>query len=141
MSFLKENGAAVVLIAAIFMSLGFMLGRCCSHHGCCPPKKGCHKTECHKKSDCSKSCSSKCSHGEGHGHHEEMVFVEALIEDGFEGDTTISIEGGEVIVKVIDGEVDVDFDLESLEEILEGAHGDNIHEVHKEVRIFTTEEH
>ena len=136
MSFLKEHGTAAILLAVIFMSLGFMMGRCCSHKG------GCHKpAKCHKGEH-------KCGHHEhgdhavfisDDGHSEEMIIVKALMEEGFEGDTTMSIPGGEIVLSIgEDGEVDVEVDIDNINE----AHGEHIHEVHKEVKIIkTTEEH
>ena len=122
MLFLKEHGTA-----AIFMSLGFMMGRCCTKH--------CHKAKCHKGEH-------KCS-GHEHGDHavwisednDDMVIVKALMEDGFVGDTTMSIPGGEIVLSIgEDGDVEVDVDIEGYDE--------RIHEFHKEVRIVkTSEEH
>ena len=139
MSFLKEHGTAAILLAAIFMSLGFMMGRCCSH------KRGCHKpNKCHKGE-------YKCRHHEkgdhsgcavfvsDDGHSEEMILVKALMEEGFEGDTTMRIPGGEIVLSIgEDGEVSVDVDIEDIE----AAHGEHVHEVHQEVKIIkTTEAH
>ena len=61
------------------------------------------------------------------------------MEEGFLGDTTLSIPGGEIVITVgEDGEVNVEADIEELLE----SHGESVHEVHKEVRIIkTTEEH
>ena len=132
MSFLKEHGTAAILLAAIFMSLGFMMGRCCS--------RNCHKAnKCHKSAKCHKG--EHICGGHEHGDHavwisddnEDMVIVKALMEEGFEGDTTMSIPGGEIVLSIgEDGEVDVEVDIE--------GHGESIHEVHKEVRIVTTSE-
>ena len=125
MSFLKEHGIAAILLAAIFMSLGFMMGRCCTKH--------CHKAKCHKGEH-------KCS-GHEHGDHavwisednDDMVIVKALMDDGFVGDTTMSIPGGEIVLSIgEDGDVEVDVDIE--------GHDERVHEVHKEVRIVTTSE-
>ena len=138
MSFLKEHGTAAILLAAIFMSLGFMMGKCNSG-----------KCGLHKKAKCHKGHGEKCGH-KGHGDHSEcavfisdehgshsqdMVIVKALMEDGFVGDTTLVIPGGEIVLSIgEDGEVDVEVDIEE--------HDGEVHEVHKEVRIKrTSEEH
>ena len=140
MSFLKENGAAAVLIAAIFMTLGFMLGKCCSHpRGCHKGASGCHKGHdgCgHHGDKKHKDCGIWVS---DHGHCDELIIVDALMEEGFVGDTTLSIPGGEIVITVgEDGEVNVEADIEELLE----SHGESVHELHKEVRIIkTTEEH
>lgn len=141
MSFIKEHGTAAILLAAIFMSLGFMMGKCSSK-----------RCGFHKNAKCHKSHGEKCGH-HGHGDHaecavfisedhgghgEEMVIVKALMEDGFVGDTTMVIPGGEIVLSIgEDGEVDVNVDIEDLP-----GHGEEIHEVHKEVRIIkTSDEH
>ena len=139
MSFLKENGTAAILLAVIFMSLGFMLGRCCSSSCGLHKKHKCHKGhgehKCDHKghsdhSDCAVFISDDGSHSE------DMVIVKALMEDGFVGDTTLTIPGGEIVLSIgEDGEVDVKVDIEDF-----SGEGEEIHEVHKEVRIIKTSE-
>jgi hypothetical protein len=145
MSFIKENGTAALLLAAVFMSLGFILGKVTD---CKKGHRGCHKGN---KSHCDKSF--KCSHGSDGAHSDcsvwvsdednhfehggEMIIVKTLMEDGFEGDTVMKIPGGEIIIKIMDGEVEVDFDVDV--ESVEGLHSHEgiSHEVHKEVQIVT----
>ena len=111
MSFLKEHGTAAILLAAIFMSLGFMMGKCNS--GKCGLQKNakCHKgygDKCgHKGHKYHSDCSVWISDDHG-GHSENMVIVKALMEDGFVGDTTLVIPGGEIELSIgEDGEVDM----------------------------------
>lgn len=149
MSFLKENGTAAILVAAVFLILGFGLGKVTNcHKGCHKAHTECsHDAKCGKKAKCGKEakCGKKehegCSHGkEGqehhagckHGHGEEMVIVESLIEGGFEGDTVMVIPGGEIKLTVNGEDVNVEVNLD--EEHFEGEH----HEVHKEVVIVKT---
>jgi hypothetical protein len=127
MSFLKENGTAAILLAAIFMSLGFMLGKCCSHRGCHKgAQKSCHKShgdhKCDHKSH--SECSVWVSEDSEHGHGDEMIIVKSLMADGFEGDTILNIPGGEIVIAIHDGEVNVEVEIEEHEE-----HGE--HESHE----------
>lgn len=125
---------------------------CCSHDGHGDHAKCGKKAKCNKDSKCSKSCSKKCEgkshegckghghdhdHGDhskcSHGHHnEELIIVETLKDDGFEGDTTITIPGGEIKLS-INGE-DVEVEVEIDEEHYDG----DVHEIHKEVVVVTT---
>jgi hypothetical protein len=93
------------------MSLGFMMGKCCSKHGC-------HKA--HSESECShakhRECSVWVSEDSDHAHGDEMIIVKALMEDGFEGDTTLTIPGGEIVISINDGEVNVDVEIEEYTE-------------------------
>ena len=143
MSFIKENGTAALLLAAIFMSLGFVLGKVTD---CKKGHRGCQKG---KKSHCDKS--RQCSHGSQNTHSDcavwvsdcahcfdfdsehggEMIIVKSLMEDGFEGDTVINIPGCEIIIKIIDGEVEVDVEIEEEHH----SHDEISHEIHKEVRV------
>lgn len=130
MSFLKENGTAAILLAVIFMSLGFMLGKCCFQRGCHKvAHKGCHKSQSDYKCghEKHKDCAVLISEDSAHAHGDEMLIVKALIDDGFEGDTILNIPGGEIIIMINDGEVDVQIEHE-------------IHEVHKDVRIVKDHE-
>ena len=94
--FIKEHGAAAILLSIVFMSLGFLLGKVTSHHG--------NHTGC--KSEAS------CNHGDYEvGQH--MIIVESMMDEGFEGDTVLTIPGGSIHLS-IDGEnVDVNVELES----------------------------
>ena len=130
MSFLKEHGTAAILLAAIFMSLGFMMGKCNSGKCGLNKKAKCHKghgEKCgHKGHKSHSDCAVWISDDNG-SHSEDMVIVKALMEDGFVGDTTLTIPGGEIVLSIgEDGEVYVNVDIED-----HHGHGDVIHEVHK----------
>jgi len=125
--FIKEHGTAAILLAAIFLSLGFMLGKVTGkgHHGC---NKGNHKSSCSHVSSCNHvEHPSECDfafHSDDH-----MIIVESMMSEGFEGDTTLTIPGGEIQIS-IDGE-NVEVSVEIDEE--EHQHGE--HEEHKEVKV------
>ena len=135
MMFIKEHGTAAILLAAIFMSLGFILGKVTSRHG---GHSGCKSaTSCnHFDKSCNKSLHSEhanCNHwvGEGGSH---MLFVESMMEDGFEGDTILAIPGGSIHLS-IDGE-DVQVQVE-VEDHNQEHHG---HEEVRVVKVMSTEE-
>jgi hypothetical protein len=46
----------------------------------------------------------------------ESVLFGFLMEDGFEGDTTLTIPGGEIVISINDGEVNVDVEIEEYTE-------------------------
>ena len=133
--FIKEHGTAAILLAAIFMSLGFILGKVTSRHG---GHRGCKSAiSCnHFDKSCNKSIHSahaKCNHWVAEGG-EHMIFVESMMEAGFEGDTVLTIPGGEIHISIDGEEVDVQVDFED---------NDNEHVGHEEVRIvkvISTEE-
>ena len=137
--FIKEHGTAAILLAAVFMSLGFILGKVTSRHG---GHRGCKSATSCNHSKCTapptgKSCDKfiHSEHGnvahwvEEGGNH--MVFVESMMEAGFEGDTVLAIPGG-VIHLTIDGEeVEVQVEVE---------HNENVdHEKVKIVKVISTE--
>ena len=120
MSFIKENGTAALLLAAVFMSLGFILGKVTNSH---KGHKGCHKNQScshdpHRGHDGHADCVVWISDDDAldclalHSSHGEMIIVEALMEEGFEGDTVIVIPGGEIIIKMLDGDVDVELNID-----------------------------
>jgi len=53
-----------------------------------------------------------------------MIIVKSLMADGFEGDTILNIPGGEIVIAIHDGEVNVEVEIEEHEE-----HGE--HESHE----------
>ena len=122
--FLKEHGTAAILLAAIFLALGFMLGKVTG--------KG------HPKSSCSHVPS--CNHGEHSSDSDfafhsddQMIIVESMMSDGFEGDTVVTIPGGEIHISIDGDNVDVSFDIDA--ELHEnGEHGKDGE--HKEVKVF-----
>lgn len=133
--FIKEHGTAAILLAAIFMSLGFILGKVTSRHG---GHKGCKSAiSCnHFDKSCNKSIHSEhanCNYWvEEGGKH--MIFVESMMEAGFEGDTILAIPGGEIHISIDGEEVEVQVEVED--------HNQK-HLEHEEVRIvkvISTEE-
>lgn len=115
MSFLKEHGTAAILLAAIFMSLGFMMGKCSSHRGCHKgSQKGCHKSHSDYKCghDKHKECAVWISEDSEHAHGDEMIIVKTLMADGFQGDTTLQIPGGAIVISILDDVVDVNVEIE-----------------------------
>jgi hypothetical protein len=132
--FIKEHGTAAILLAAVFMSLGFILGKVTSRHG---GHRGCKSATSCNHSKCTppppgKSCDKfiHSEHGnvahwvEEGGNH--MVFVESMMEAGFEGDTVLTIPGGEIHLTIDGEEVEVQVEVEI---------EDNEHADHEEVKI------
>ena len=141
--FLKEHGTAALLLAAVFLGLGFMLGKVSSCHG---SHRGCDR-----QSECSHSTKSKCNHSGAYsdsdsGAHagcshsavesfsggEHMIIVESMIESGFEGDTVLTILGGEIHMSIHGDDVDVRVEIEEHD-----VHdGHDVHDEHtKEVKV------
>ena len=120
--FIKEHGAAAILLAIVFMSLGFVLGKVTSHHG---GPRGCKvATFCpHSSQSCNQSIPPSpfpCNHVDKEGS-QHMIVVESMMEAGFEGDTVLTIPGGSIHLS-IDGEnVDVKVELD----VDEHKHGDH----------------
>ena len=127
--FIKEHGTAAILLAAIFLALGFMLGKVTGkgHHGC---NNGHHKSSCNHVSSCNHGKhSSNCDyvfHADDH-----MIIVESMMSEGFQGDTILTIPGGEVHISIDGDNVDVRVDEEVLHEHKE--HGE--HDENKEVKV------
>lgn len=116
-----NQNVVVVLVALAFGAIGFSLGRvtcCCPPPGaCCAPTEGCEKS---------------CEHSEvriihSDGEDDVQVLIDGLLNDGFEGDTTLVIPGGTAMVSSHDGEVRVEVEMEQSDE--------NGSEVHKEVTV------
>ena len=128
--FLKEHGTAALLLAAIFLALGFMLGKVTGkgHHGC---DKGNQKSSC--------SHVPSCNHGEHSSDcdftfqsDDHMIVVESMMSEGFEGDTVLTIPGGEIHISIDGDNVDVSVEID--EEVHEhGEHEE--HGEHKEVKV------
>ncbi len=137
--FIKEHGTAAILLAAIFLALGFMLGKVTGkgHHGC---NKGHHKSSCNHVSSCNHGEHS--SNGDFVFHSDDnMIIVESMMSEGFEGDTILTIPGGEIHVSIDGDNVDVrvDVDEEDLHEHKEhGQHGE--HKEVKVVKVITVDE-
>jgi hypothetical protein len=129
--FIKEHGTAAILLAAIFLALGFMLGKVTGkgHHGC---NKGHHKSSCNHISSCNHGKHSSNSDFVFHSD-DHMIIVESMMSEGFQGDTILTIPGGEIHMSIDGDNVDVrvDVDEESLHE--HGEHGE--HDEHKEVKV------
>ena len=104
--FIKEHGAAAILLAIVFMSLGFVLGKVTSHHGH-DTHRGCQNA-------------TPCSHGADEGG-QHMIIVEAMMEEGFEGDTVLTIPGGSIHLSIDGEDVDVNVELD----VDEHNHGDH----------------
>lgn len=140
--FLKEHGTAALLLAAVFLGLGFMLGKVTSCHG---SHRGCDR-----QSECSHSSKSKCNHSGAYsdsdsGAHagcshsavesfsggEHMIIVESMIESGFEGDTVLTIPGGEIHMSIHGDDVDVRVEIEEHD-----VHDEQTKEV-KVVKVIT----
>jgi len=123
--FIKEHGTAAILLAAVFMSLGFILGKVTSRHG---GHRGCKSATSCNYSKCTppppgKSCDKfiHSEHGnvahwvEEGGNH--MVFVESMMEAGFEGDTVLTIPGGVIHLSIDGEEVEVQVEVEHNENV------------------------
>ena len=140
--FLKEHGTAALLLAAVFLGLGFMLGKVTSSHG---SHRGCDR-----QSECSHSTKSKCNHSGAYsdsdsGAHagcshsavesfsggEHMIIVESMIKSGFEGDTVLTIPGGEIHMSIHGDDVDVRVEIEEHD-----VHDEQTKEV-KVVKVIT----
>ena len=126
--FLKEHGTAAILLAVIFLALGFMLGKVTGkgHHGC---NKGHHKSSCNHGEHSSNS--DFVFHSDDH-----MIVVESMMSEGFQGDTILTIPGGEVHISIDGDNVDVRVDEEVLNE--HGEHGE--HKEVKVVKVITVDE-
>lgn len=113
--FLKEHGASAILLAIVFMSLGFMLGKVTSHQG---GHRGCKSvTSCHHSSQ---SCNKfvpptpvHCNHVNKEGG-DHLIIVESMMEAGFEGDTVLNIPGGSIHISIDGDDVDVMVDVEEV---------------------------
>ena len=120
--FIKEHGAAAILLAIVFMSLGFVLGKVTSHHG---GQRGCKgATFCpHSSQSCSQSIPPPpfpCNHVDKKGS-QHMIIVEAMMEEGFEGDTVLTIPGGSIHLSIDGEDVDVNVELD----VDDHNHGDH----------------
>jgi hypothetical protein len=118
--FLKENGPAAILLAIVFMSLGFILGKVTGHQGGhrgCKSAASCH----HSSPSCNKFTPPPpvhCKHAKKEGG-DHLIIVESMIEDGFEGDTVLNIPGGSIQISIDGDDVDVKVDVEDI------IHGDH----------------
>lgn len=116
--FLKEHGTAAILLAAIFLALGFMLGKVTGkgHHGCNTAN---HKSSCSHVSSCKHGEHSSDSdfvfHSENH-----MIVVESMMNEGFEGDTVLTTPGGEIHISIDGDNVDVSVNLDEHEHEKQG---------------------
>jgi len=135
--FLKEHGTAAILLAVIFLALGFMLGKVTGkgHHGC---NKGNHNSSCSHVPSCNHGEHSSDSDFAFHSD-DQMIIVESMMSDGFEGDTVLTIPGGEIHISIDGDNVDVSFDIDA--ELHEnGEHGKDVEDgedgEHKEVKVF-----
>ena len=95
---------ATILIAAAFTMIGFALGRVTAPQAAhsvssSPPMPGMHHMEW-------------VSEG-GSGEDEVMVIVKSLENEGFEGDTVMTIPGGQLRMVREGGEVQVEVEMES----------------------------
>jgi len=126
--FIKEHGTAAILLAAIFLALGFMLGKVTGkgHHGC---NKGHHKSSCNHVSSCNHGKHSSNSDFVFHSD-DHMIIVESMMSEGFEGDTILMIPGGEIHISIDGDNVDVRVDVDE-----EGMHEHGEHGEHKEVKV------
>jgi len=126
--FIKEHGTAAILLAAIFLALGFMLGKVTGkgHHGC---NKGYHKSSCNHVSSCNHGKHSSNSDFVFHSD-DHMIIVESMMSEGFEGDTILMIPGGEIHISIDGDNVDVRVDVDE-----EGMHEHGEHGEHKEVKV------
>jgi hypothetical protein len=135
--FLKEHGTAALLLAAIFLGLGFIIGKVTSHHGghngC---KKACKTSESCSHSTHSKSAHAGCNHWVAESGAEHMIIVESLMEAGFEGDTVLTIPGGAIHINIDGDYVNVEVEID---ESSEGGHGEG-HEEVRVIKVITTEE-
>ena len=129
MSFIKNNSVAAILIALAFAVVGYGMGKVSSG------QEGCHNAH----SECSHEGHEGCKghdHGDhskcSHGHGEELIIVETLKADGFEGDTTITMSGGEIKLSIKGEDVEVEVEID--EEHYDG----DVNEVHKEIVIVKT---
>ena len=128
---MNTNWSKILLFSLLSFALGFLVARTCCGGG------GCHKgdTTCHGESRCAEggtcdkaggdhpvggACCKGEMHGEGKGAcckggHGEMsvgadkvhVIIDGLKEKNFQGDTTITIEGGTVNIKRTGEEMEV----------------------------------
>ena len=113
--FLQEHGTAALLLSVIFLSLGFMLGKVTGkgHHGY--NRGSCIELSCSQK--------SPCSHVEHPSDQDftfktdnHMIIVESMMKEGFEGDTILTIPGGEIYISIDGDDVDVRIEIEEEED-------------------------
>lgn len=117
---MNTNWSKILLFSLLSFALGFIVSRLtCGncHGGGCGQEASCHgsMSQCDHggkccsgggshcdKADCDHKMGGACckggGHGMGHGEENVKVIVADLEKAGFQGDTTISIEGGTVNV-------------------------------------------
>ena len=130
---MNTNWAKIQLFSLLSFALGVVM--CClvCHHcgggGCergggCGDEKSCHggMGECsHHGGGEKAACCKGGGHGMGHGDDNVHVIVKELEGSNFQGDTTISIDGGTVIVHRMGDSTTVKVEMKK-EEVLEHAH-------------------
>lgn len=137
---MNTNWSKTLLFSLLFLVLGGVIGhmvtyhmmRGCGHHGGCGMSASCgHGGGMHHGEGKASCCAGGGhGHGEGHGHdddHGVRAIVHQLEEANFQGDTTITIDGGTVNVKRVGDKTEVRVEVRDSTEKkvsveLEGSH-------------------
>lgn len=105
---MNTNWAKILLFSLLGFALGFIIS--CLTCGGCMRGQSCGGGSCNKEMSCHGGAAGCSHHGEGkaacckggahgEGHGDVHVIVKDLERSGFQGDTTIAIEGGTVSIK------------------------------------------
>lgn len=104
---MNTNWAKILLFSLLGFALGFIVS--CLTCGGCMRGESCSGS-CNKEMSChgggagcghaegKAPCCKGAGHGAGHGEANVHVIVKDLEKSGFQGDTTIAIEGGTVTI-------------------------------------------
>lgn len=131
---MNTNWAKILLFSLLSFALGIVI--CCLVCHQCGGHGNCHGGGCGKEMSChgegdAAACShhgggekAACCKGGGHGMHGDEnvhVIVKELEGSNFQGDTTITIDGGTVNVHRMGDSTSVKVEMKK-EEVLEHAH-------------------
>ncbi len=105
---MNTNWAKILLFSLLSFALGFIIscltcGGCMRGENCggssCTKEMGCHGSAAGcGRGESKAACCKGGGHGMGHGDANVQVIVKDLEKSGFQGDTTIAIEGGTVSI-------------------------------------------
>ncbi|NND78168.1 MAG: hypothetical protein HKN39_08295 [Flavobacteriales bacterium] len=121
---MKGEWTKVLVFGIIFLILGFLLGRITGHKG---PRM--HKGMHGENVWIEKGGETMMFKG-GDGEH--TVIIKELSDSSFEGDTTISIDGGEI--KIIKNGDEMEVEVEMSEEIMQEGDGKEIKVIKKVIK-------
>lgn len=127
----------ILVFGLLFAIGGFLIGRSCGGHcgkgecgrvaschgnATCAHGEGCTKEECKKGDSCCKGGHGE-GHGHGHGEHhgdtEVHTIIDGLKASNFQGDTTITVDGGTVKVKRTGDQMEVKVEMSDSTRVVE----------------------